>query len=322
MIRTVALSATLLATIGVAQPADAWLIGKPPAAVAYVGPGDFTSFTAWWGLRAYSAATAAAQANAADLRRASDNATCTAKVATDGTLDVAVSLSCNGGTQTVTAWIGASSAKVSKLYDQTGGNACGGASCDLVQATAGLQNTLLLNCNGSLPCLDSPGGGAGDMVLTSANTFTPAGTVVSMSAVANRTSGTQSSCYWVMPTNIGAGNNRNRIACQSAANWNIGGAGARIDYAISNGTWNAINGVENTDPATTVVNANGVESSATTPVASTTADFPKIQLTGAFATLTTQWAEAGFEDNNAWSGTTRTNLCHNQRVYWSTGGSC
>jgi hypothetical protein len=59
----------------------------PPPASGYVGPGDVVSgATGWYGLRAYSAAYAAAQGKAVNLRRASDNTQCDFDVATTGAL--------------------------------------------------------------------------------------------------------------------------------------------------------------------------------------------------------------------------------------------
>lgn len=299
----------------------AWLIGKP-AAAAYQGPGDVLAFSAWYGLRAYNATAAANQVAALDLRRASDNATCTAKVATDGMLDLTVGTPCNGNTQTVTAWIGASSALASKVYDQVAGNACGGASCDLIQATAGRQPTLILNCNGSLPCLRSVngGGGAGSRALLGANNYTPTGTAISMTAVANRASGTQFSFYWISPN--GAVTNDNRIAGVSSTNWNTCGTSGCISIAVSNAAWHSATGVINTSPATSVFNVDGSESTSTIPNMGTSAQVPLVQFASASATITTEWAEAGWQNSAAWDSTNRTNVCHNQRLYWSTGGSC
>lgn len=78
-----------------------------PAAATYVGPLDIVSgATAIYALRAASAAIAAAGTQKiVDLRRASDNATCTAIVATSGGVDLTVGTPCNGSTQTVTAWL-------------------------------------------------------------------------------------------------------------------------------------------------------------------------------------------------------------------------
>jgi hypothetical protein len=67
------------------------------AGSTYVGPGDLIATTYFWGgLRAYSNATAAALANAIQVRRASDNTTQDIKVLSTGALDVASALSFAG----------------------------------------------------------------------------------------------------------------------------------------------------------------------------------------------------------------------------------
>lgn len=107
----------------------------------YVGPGDIVSgATAFYSCsRAYNAAYAAALGSACDLRRASDNATCTAKFLANGSVDLTVGTPCNSNTQTVTAWVGASSALVTKAYDGSGNTR------DASQGTAAAQPQLLLS---------------------------------------------------------------------------------------------------------------------------------------------------------------------------------
>lgn len=359
------------------------VVAKRPAGAIYSGLGDITSLSFWWGFRAYNATKAAAQVNSVDLRRSSDSATCTAKVATNGDLDLAVGTVCNGASQTVTGWatrgtfsgaaisgtsltfsslsgsassgdeivgtgvanrttiVGACTVSpctvtpsqtvssttiadlipilVPKIYDQTGNNACAGTSCDLIQATSTAQARLIFNCTNLRPCLYSPGGGDAKIYRT-ANNFTPSGTATSMTAVSNRITGTQSSCIWVSPGD--GSTSRDRIGCQNATNWSAAGSGSIISVAVATNVWHAVNALINTNPATSVFNVDGSESTSTTPTLNTTADRPTIQLSGAFATLTSGWTEGGAEGSAAWSGPTRTSICNNQRLYWSTGGSC
>src|SRR5665213_385939 len=75
----------------------------------YTGPGDVVgSATAWWGLRAYSAATIGG--NVVDIKRASDNTTQTFVSLTTGALDVA----------SIATFLTSTTGVVTKLYDQTG----------------------------------------------------------------------------------------------------------------------------------------------------------------------------------------------------------
>jgi hypothetical protein len=80
-------------------------------AIDYVGPGDLHTFAKWMGLRAYSEATKGQ--NAITLVRQSDSVEQDFATLSDGTLDVSG----------ITSWIGGSSAKVSKIWDQVGNTA-------------------------------------------------------------------------------------------------------------------------------------------------------------------------------------------------------
>lgn len=356
-----------------------WLIGNPIA--SYTGPGNQATFTAWWGLRAYNTTIAAAGTQSVvDLRRASDNATCTAKVATDGSLDLTAGAKCNGNTQTVAAWANNASSCtaaittttmtvascsagnlttgapisgaaagtiitalgtgtggagtytvspsqtlasgspitapiwtfVSKIYDQVAGNACGGASCDLVQATAGNQPKLFL----------SGGGGAGTKPyihvivqfsgkMEGANNFTPnAAKLISLSVVAIRDSGTSTS------TLITSNNSSNNSFTAAAANvW-----GSNVNGTATDKVWHAANASKNEVVGGSTVNIDGVETTGTGTV-TLTAGHPIILDTFSTA-VGLGLGEAGFADNTNWSSGTRTALCHDQRLYWGTGGSC
>jgi hypothetical protein len=82
------------------------------SAAPYVGPGDITSaWTAWWGLRAYSAAYAAGVSKpCCDVKRASDSTTQTINILSNGDFDVA----------SLNTFINATTGNVTKWYDQTG----------------------------------------------------------------------------------------------------------------------------------------------------------------------------------------------------------
>lgn len=82
-----------------------------PASQHIMGSGDITPFTAWYGIRGYSAAVAATGTQkSVDLLR-NDGATCTALIGKDINLDISVGTPCNSNTQTVTAWNAAAASK-------------------------------------------------------------------------------------------------------------------------------------------------------------------------------------------------------------------
>jgi hypothetical protein len=95
----------------------------PYAGVGDVAPGAF----AFWGLRAYSKATAGNKA--VNLRRSSDNATSDFNTLSTGDLDQA----------SISTWLAGANAFVATLYDQTGNGR------DATQGTAGSQGQLNLN---------------------------------------------------------------------------------------------------------------------------------------------------------------------------------
>lgn len=113
----------------------------------YQGPGDNKAgATAWWGLRAYSKATAGN--NAAIICNAADANCVTIHTLTSGTFDVATTIAapllCAGAGAPCT---------VKQLYDQSGTNACTAAPCDMTQSTIAQRPVYTLNCVGGLPCM-------------------------------------------------------------------------------------------------------------------------------------------------------------------------
>jgi hypothetical protein len=311
----------LALSAAIVSPASASSIFTPETVFPSGGtaqfPGDIATYTMWWGLRAYSAAVAATGTQKAlDLRRVSDNATCTALIGTNGDLDLTVGTPCNSSTQTVTAWIGASTATVSKIYDQTNGNACSGASCDLVQATAGNQpNLLLTGCGGSgtLPCLQG-GPNQGSGALTSANNFTTS-VPSSRSLVGDRP---VSSSLQIQEMSVVIAQSSKALFPHAANQWDCGG----LTATAADAAWHAANCSVTTGVNNTNINVDGTETNGTTSQAILTGLPTIIQMSGHGGAFTVLFGEAGYADNVLWSLGTRIALCHNQRIYYGTGGSC
>lgn len=140
------------------------------APASYTGPGDIVSAaTAAYSLRAYSAAIAAAGTQAiVDLRRLSDNATCTAKVATSGTVDLTVGTPCNSSTQTVTAWIN----NASSCTGAIAGTTLTVASCTAGNLTTGLRITEagVITDGTMITALGTGAGGAGTYTVSISQT--------------------------------------------------------------------------------------------------------------------------------------------------------
>jgi hypothetical protein len=87
---------------------------------AYTGPGDVVSGAYLYvGVRAYTAAYAAAHGNAFQLTRNSDSTQCNVVLTTAGDLD-ATTPNCAGNTQTIIQFCTATTCLMSTGYDQTG----------------------------------------------------------------------------------------------------------------------------------------------------------------------------------------------------------
>lgn len=116
-------------------------LNKTPLGV-YTGPGDIATLAnwrMWWGLRAFT--LAGIGGNVMDLVR-NDAATITITTITGGGLDMA----------TLTPWMSGHTAKVTKMYDQTGnGN-------HIVQATDAVRPALTMNGLNSKPVITFSGG--------------------------------------------------------------------------------------------------------------------------------------------------------------------
>lgn len=201
---------------------------------------------------------------------------------------------------------------VTKAYDQTAANACATASCDLTQPTTGAQPQWLPNGGNGLPTTQFA---TSAFSLFSNTNFTPASGVTSFQLVFNRYAGTTN---WSIGSNgVGASSNR-LIGGNGVANAVTlgGGSSGTFNATASDAAWHSVGGVINGASPASVVNVDGTETTGTT-AGNTSAGV--VHFNGNTSVDESEW---GFSDNVAWSGTVRTNLCHNGRLYYSTPGSC
>jgi hypothetical protein len=118
------------------------ITGSPPA--SYVGPGNIvSSATTWGGMRAYSAAAAAAHLPAIRIHRHTDNAETDILLLTNGDLDVATAVS----------FCATTNCSIATIYDQTG-NGNHWAADDT--GTFGNDMQLTFSCLGAHPCIVFP----------------------------------------------------------------------------------------------------------------------------------------------------------------------
>jgi len=123
---------------------------------SYVGPGDVASGAkAWWGTRAYNKAAAKATQKLVNIRRASDSVTCDVladfQTGGPGITNACSSATSNG--QTAFNFCSGTQCFVTKAYDQSGALQCGGAACDVSQATTANQPQFNFNCFYSFACI-------------------------------------------------------------------------------------------------------------------------------------------------------------------------
>lgn len=263
--------------------------GAPPA---FQGMADVVaSPVACWSLRACSAALRGTRAvnvcNVADV-------VC-ADLSTDAVTGNLVVTTIGGSNCSVVV------CTVQIIYDQTTGNACSAANCDMSNSSIGSRPTFIVSCTNSLPCMDF----AGAQALSTSNNYTRS-QPFTVSIVAERTGSTSSFAdAFFAPTDgvqFGFGNapNSSLLFCGTVTTATAADNAFHSLNSVANGlsSDNNVDGVQNT------VNcgANGINGS--TMLIGGTAN----NLTGRIAELAL-WA-------SAFSTTNSSNMYANQHVYW------
>lgn len=276
-------------------------------AQGYKGPGDIVSgAVVWYGLRAYTAAIAAAATQKlVNVRNSSSNETCDILVATNGGFAATVS-NCSGassGTAVATFCSGGGgSCSVAKFYDQSGNG------FDAPQLTAATQPGLLLSCLGSLPCLTFNGSTHFNGVSIT-STSEPSTLVV----LAERTGSFTTTMSTFSAFN---GGNQPLIGYSNSGNTMRLYAGTVVTATASDSAMHALQGTLN--GASSVINVDGSET-AVNPGAGQAATSialgcDTLNCTGP---LTGQVSEAGLWPL-AFNATQRSNMHSNMSSYWGT----
>lgn len=273
----------------VAMPPSGGIVGVPP--VGYTGPGDVQSGASFfWGVRAYD--TSHGSANAMILCTALD-ASCEQEAYSAGVLALGtVGATCNNSTIVCTA---------KTLNDSTGGGVT------LTQATIANRATFKVNCvNSVLPCLTSSGSAQYTATITSVPS------PYTYVAVANRpvAGGNYGLIIGNTSTNpfFGYNNTANKVLLQQAG----GNAITASDGAVHSfqAVMNGASGSGTVDGTTTAISMSSISTGTTLALFSS----------GSFA-LNGQIMEVGMYPS-ALGTTPVANMCHNQRVYYGTSGSC
>ena len=273
------------------------------SANSYTGPGNLVSGAIFWGgLRAYSTGTAGTKA--VRLQRASDSAQ----------MDIDTLLTGQFDTASAASFCASTTCTVVKVYDQSGGNACGGSACDLTVADAAVP-TLTFNCNGSQPCITF--NAASSQGLKSSGTITSAPQPISMSVVADPTAadGAEFACdsgdYAFLPLGVYVSDSRNPApSSQIYAGNNAYGSAPALN------TWSAGQFVANSTASTISINSGtytgtgnaGTEDCTGAAVEMSDGDKPYY--------FTGNVEEFGIWPT-AFTGTQQSNMNSNQRSYWN-----
>ena len=286
----------------------------------YAGPGDVVSgATAWYGLRAFTGAQAAAGATTTavvDVYGQTTTTSCTIYLLGNSTggLDFSTAGAGSVGHQcllgaTTFCTVTNTSCTVSKLYDKSGnGN-------NVTEANTSKQPTLTFNClNTSLPCLTG----------VSASSQSLGGTVASSSNGSLEGVGIRTGTFTSKGDLISVGggelgwyNSAGEIALT-----NGGTAGITLS-SISDSAWHVIIGVFGASSSGLLygdaTGTTGTETFTASTAIGIMADSSGARFTNG------QWAEAGY-----WGSTNFTtgqitgsgSLCRNAYNYWATSASC
>lgn len=269
-----------------------------PAAPTYTGPGDVTSSaTAWWGLRAYSAAKALAGVAAIQLCTAADAACTDIHVTGSGGLN-ATDLTTSGCSLIDTCTI-----KI--IYDQTGALACvGPAACTYTSAGIPQRATFTRSCVLSLPCAIAT---TASVYVTAASLTTALTQPYTMSEVVSRTG-----AFTTQQGTIYLNGNGGDIEFSATTNTALIYAGSSVTATASNTTTHAFNVLFNAASSNFYIDGSA---NTVNPGASNAGGGGGFFLLSAGGTnLTGTWFEAG-----AWAGDKSSNFAlmnTNQHAYW------
>jgi hypothetical protein len=204
---------------------------------------------------------------------------------------------------------------ITEIFDQTGGNNCGSASCNLLQATAANQPQLLPSCVNSQPCMLL----TGTSLLQSAHALTQS-TTASFSAAADRTASTGKS-VWILDGTNNTSDGSGIQARTTANSWAlIASNNVNITVTASDSAWHAANG-ENGTSSQGVINIDGTDSATSSTSNGTASTTPLMALGSGAAFL----AEGGIWEAKLFSSGNRTSICKNQQAFYGAsnfGATC
>lgn len=275
--------------------------------ITFQGPADIVAAPfACISLRACSLALATTKV--ANICNLGDVNCADVKTLINGDFDVATAqgspLNCGGagGTCTIKTW-----------YDQIGTGCAGSAQCSVTNATVANRPTLVFNCFGTKPCAQFTLALSQTLQgIASASTVIPQ----TVSFVAER-SGNFTNNQYVLQSG-----GSYQFGWKNVANtFNVytGGANAiQPTVAASDGAVHSVQAIVN--GASSNLNIDGVDNTGTTLGTSTLGPITVGGGTGTF--VNGPVGEIIVYSNLAFTSGNNSAMCHNQRMYWGTVGSC
>jgi hypothetical protein len=290
----------------------------PISGGSYTGPGDVSvngstnNWYAWYSCaRVYKASLASTSTSLCDLvdGAAPTVVICTLRGTPSGLVDLTAY--CPGGVTpaakcAATTGPPAGSCNISQAYDQSGN------SRPVVQATAASQPFLTFSALNGLPSIQCT---AATCVLATAGTYTIAQPI------------TESGVY-IMPTGgasdapiIGQPTVATHIGGSSVSNTAVVSAGTGVSEAATWNAWHALNGLLSGSGNNCALNVDGTDTASLNCGTDgwTTTNIRVMR--GNALQLIGSITEAGLLAVTS-SPTDRSNICHNQKTYYATGGSC
>lgn len=296
----------LFAWLALASSASAQLaqMGAGKATVvSYTGPGDSFAYTGWYSCtRGYSGAYASPGTNTAcNVSRASDSHACDLLIANSGNIGNTVNCGTGGDNgQSASSFCNATTCSVVKMYDQSG-------NAHLQTFVAAHLGTLTFNCQSlTVPCVTYAGS-----QFSNESTTNSLPTTLTVVSARNSNFTTTQIMFGIQAGEFGYQNSANTVF--------LFGGGSAGNVTASDSTLHAFNVLSNS--TSSIINVDGTETATTTSAGTPSNTIEIAAAVNNTSPLFGVVFEAGYFVGTS-TLTQRNNVCHNQRLYYGTPGSC
>jgi len=298
----VILALLLGASPSYALPGDMMLLGvsAPAAGATYTGVGDVVAFTVYYSCTwAYKATYAAATGKLCGITRASDSETCDLLAATTGGEGLTANCSGADNGKPLATFLTATTGTWTKAYNQV-------ANGTLDLPASATQPTIVLNCLGSLTCVQVSANGVN---FASTTNITPSNGQGTMLGYSNRVSGTGVSAD--VEDNAAGGLSELRRTTGTGNSCTLAGSSGTFNATCSDNAWHALLSGTGSGTNNSLISVDGTETPGTV-TGNTSAGHVEVAI-GANST-TFKWIEAGVIDGSVVNSTVRAALIANMQA--------